>query len=226
LLRPSRDQLFEIDRRLHAEHGTRSLGNKPDPLDELVFIQLSIRTRQGAYQGGYEALAEIVEGDWSHLLHLSEEDLVSTIAGGGMASIKIDRLRNQMARILDRFGTVTLEPLRQMSDEAAEEFLVGLPGVGPKAARCVMMYSLGRKVFPVDSHCRRIMDRVGYLPAGVDRKQAHDVLQDIVPPPIRASLHINLVHHGKSICLPGAPRCEICPIRDLCRTGRGRLRTG
>lgn len=218
--------MFEIDRRLRVEHRTRSLGNKADPLDELVFIQLSIRTREEAYHTGYDALSRAVGGEWGRLLELPEEELVAAIAGAGMGRIKIDRLRNQMARIRDRFGEVSLDPLRQVSDAEAEEFLVSLPGVGPKAARCVMMYSLGRKVFPVDSHCRRIMDRLGYLPAGIDRKKAHDILQEKVPPPLRPSLHINFVHHGKSICVPGTPRCEICPISDLCPTGQKRLEGG
>lgn len=220
--RRSADGLFEIDRRLRVEHGTRALGNKADPLDELVFIQLTIRTREDAYSCGYDALERMVSGDWSRLLTLPEARLVMAITGGGMARIKIARLREQIAAIRTRFGRVSLDPLREMSDRDAEAFLLSLPGVGPKAARCVMMYSLGRELFPVDSHCRRIMDRLGYLPAGVDRKKAHDVLQDFVPPPIRASLHINLVHHGRTICSPGAPRCDICPLRDLCRVGRSR----
>lgn len=187
---------------------------------------MSIRTREDAYKGGYEALAALVGGDWSRLLELPEEELVPAIVGGGMGRIKIDRLREQMGRIRDRFGAVTLEPLHRMRDDEVEDFLTSLPGVGPKAARCVMMYSLGREVFPVDSHCRRVMDRVGYLPAGVDRKAAHDVLQDLVPPPIRYSLHVNLVHHGKEICVPGSPKCERCTIRNLCCVGRRALLGG
>ena len=222
--RQRREQLYEIDRRLRAAHGTRSLGNKADPIDELVFIQLSIRTREDAYKGGYEALAALVGGDWSRLLELPEEEVVTAIVGGGMGRIKIDRLREQMWRIRDRFGAVTLEPLHRMRDDEVEDFLTSLPGVGPKAARCVMMYSLGRDVFPVDSHCRRVMDRLGYLPRGTDRKKAHDVLQPLVPSAIRRSLHINLVHHGKSLCLPRTPRCEMCPVCDLCPTGQRRVR--
>lgn len=214
------ERLFEIDRRLRIAHGTRSLGNKEDPLDELVFIQLSIRTREGAYHGGYEALEAVVGGQWSRLLELPEEELIAAIAGGGMARVKIERLRQQLTQVRERLGEFSLEALREMNDREVEQFLLSLPGVGPKAARCVMMYSLGRSVFPVDSHCRRIMDRLGYLPPGLDRKKAHDVLQDIVPPSIRFSLHVNLVHHGKSTCLPGRPQCDICAIRDLCPTGR------
>jgi endonuclease III len=216
------DLLYEIDRRLRAEHGTRSLGNKPDPLDELVFIQLSIRTREGAYHDGYRGLQELTGGAWDRLLELPMDVIAAAIAGGGMAWVKADRLRRQVAAIREKLEETSLEPLRAMSDKEAEAFLLSLPGVGPKAARCVLMYSLDREAFPVDSHCRRIMDRLGYLPPGVDRKRDHDVLQEIVPGPIRASLHVNFVHHGKSICVSGRPRCEVCPICDLCPTGRNR----
>ena len=209
-------RLLEVDRRLREEYGTRPLGNKPDPLDELIFIQLSIRTREEAYQGGYAALKRLLGGDWGRIPEVPEKELSAMIAGGGMARVKARRLRQQIASIRERFGEVSLEPLRSMTDEEAEAFLIGLPGVGPKAARCVMLYSLGRDVFPVDSHCRRVLGRLDFRPAGLDRKTDHDLLQDLVPPPIRGSLHINLIHHGRTRCLPTRPRCDDCPIGHLC----------
>src|SRR5690606_32237692 len=118
------------------------------------------------------------------------------------------------------FGGVTLEPLKSLTDEDAETFLRSLPGVGPKAARCVLMYSLGRDVFPVDSHCRRVLARLGFVPKKVDRKAANDFLQALVPREIRYNLHVNLVHHGRAVCLPSLPNCGHCPLADLCPTGK------
>jgi endonuclease III len=98
--------------------------------------------------------------------------------------------------------------------------------VGPKVARCVLLYSLDRQVFPVDSHCRRVLGRLGFLPPRVDIKASHDFLQAIVPTEIRRSLHVNLIHHGRQICVPRTPDCGRCALLSLCPTGRlgkGRL---
>lgn len=124
-------------------------------------------------------------------------------------------------RLIKHFGRPTLTPLKKMSDEECERFLTGLPGIGKKAARCVMLYSLDRQVFPVDAHCWRISGRLGWI----NDKQndtnitdsAMDHLQYIIPPALRFSLHVNMVSHGRKICSARAPRCRECVIAAFCQ---------
>jgi endonuclease III len=215
--------LPEVDQRLIAAYGTVPLGNKSDPLDELVYIQLSIRTREGAYSNVYSTLKEMVGADWGRLTQLPDALLLSVLMPGGMAAVKLARLRAQIQRVQAVFGEASLDPLRFMDDAEAEGFLASLPGVGPKAARCVLLYSLDRDVFPVDSHCFRILDRLGFVPQGLDRKRAHDFLQSLVPPKRRLTLHVNMVHHGRALCVPAQPHCGECPLLDLCPTGQARM---
>jgi endonuclease III len=107
-----------------------------------------------------------------------------------------------------------------MSDEEAEAFLLSLPGVGKKVARCVLMYSLGRQVFPVDTHCWRIAQRLGWVrPTQKDKHCAPrdmDRLQSKIPPELRHSLHVNMISLGREICAPTSPRCDECPISAWC----------
>jgi endonuclease III len=210
----------EIHRRLQDTYHSASLGNKKNPLDELIYIQLSIRTREGAYQSIYSSLRRAVGGMWGRLLTVPDEMLLPALEPGGMARVKLERLRGIVATIKARFGRVTLAPLHRMSDTDAETFLLTLPGVGPKAARCVMMYSLGRQVFPVDSHCLRVLRRLGLVPPNIDRKKAHNQVQELVPPSLRHRLHVNLIHHGREVCVSGRPRCSICPLLSICPTGQ------
>lgn len=116
-----------MDRRLCDTYHTAPLGNKADPLDELVFIQLSIRTREGRYSDVYCELDQLVGGRWEVLLQLPRDTVLDVLRSGGMAEVKLGRLTAQIERILATFGSATLDPLRSMSDGEAESFLLSLP---------------------------------------------------------------------------------------------------
>ncbi len=95
-------------------------------------------------------------------------------------------------------------------------YLVSLPGVGPKTARCVLMYSLGRYVLPVDTHVWRVSERLGWVAGGKhpdERRSAE--LEGKIDPSLRYSLHVTMVAHGRKTC--GVhPRCERCVLEPLC----------
>ena len=105
-----------------------------------------------------------------------------------------------------------------MPDAEAEDLLVRLPGFSWKTARCVLLYSLDRDVFPIDSNAFRVLKRAGILPASAvyRRRSLHDALQVAVPSANRRALHVNLVVHGQRTCLPRAPHCAECVARALC----------
>ena len=214
--------LKKVDSILRKAHGTTSLGNLPDPLDELIFIQMTVRTRNKFSSDLYQQLYKKVGGNWEKILTIPRRQLEGMLRPAGMAKIKASRFQQIISVIKKEFGNVSLMPLKSMSNEQAENFLLCLPGVGPKVARCVLLYSLDRKVFPVDTNCRRVMRRLGLLPSGIDDKKSHNFLQALVPPAIRYTLHVNLIHHGNSYCRPQNPLCGICPIIHLCPTGKGK----
>lgn len=205
--------------------GSTPLGNKRNPVDELVFIQLSVRTPERAYQANYRAFRHLVGNRWERLLSTDVERAVAVLRPGGMARVKVERLINAFRILQARFGRVTLAPLRRMSDNDAEVALLALPGVGKKVARCILLYSLGRDVFPVDTHCFRVMERLGVFRPGLAYRQAHDAIQSLVAPSLRRSLHVNLIRHGRSICTPRQPRCPKCVLLVCCPTGQRRMGT-
>lgn len=228
--RDATERLVAIDAALRSVYGgvprgSTPLGNKRNPLDELVFIQLSVRTPEREYESIYRAFRRFVGGRWERLLTANREEAVEVLRRGGMARVKVARLVDTLLRLRERFGRVTLAPLRRMADAEAEEVLLDLPGVGRKVARCVLMYSLDRDVFPVDSHCFRLLDRLGYTTPGRAYRQAHDELQARVPPPVRRSLHVNFIRHGRAVCTPQDPQCPTCVLLPSCPTGRAGIVT-
>jgi DNA (cytosine-5)-methyltransferase 1 len=217
--------LREIARMLGLLHGTPRLGNKDDPVDELVYIILARKTREGAYQQTYDALKARF-GLWDELLDCDRSEVEMLVHSGGLSGKKTQSLFGALGRLREEFGSCTLEPLRSWADDRAEQFLCSLPEISRKSAYCIMMYSLGRQVFPVDTHVGRVLARLGPYRelglslAGLDHKQLQTVLADLIPPNLRYSLHVNLLTHGREVCKSPRPLCERCELRNFCATFR------
>lgn len=202
----------------------RGLGNLKDPLDEAIYIVLSRQTREAAYQKAYAQLRERWP-QWKQLLEVDASDIEPVIAAAGFGRQRAVQLKSMLAIVADecdrrgRPGELTLDWLDEMTDAQAESFLMKLPGVGPKTARCVMHYSLQRDTFAVDTNIRRIFDRLG-LVSDAGGKVNHTLYDLIVPRELRRDLHVNLIHHGREVCRSGKPRCADCPLISFCETGR------
>lgn len=200
--------------------------NLKDPLDELLFIICSTKTEEASYRNTFRALKESFP-TFDEIAVANIESIARAIVSGGLSNQKAKAIRNLLDAVVERFGEPSLERMRSMGTDEAEDFLVSLSGVGKKIARCVLMYSLGRKVFPVDTHCWRIARRLGWVRP--TQKDGHcaprdmDRLQSKIPPKVRFSLHVNMVSLGRVICTVIAPKCEKCPVADWCpRIGVGR----
>lgn len=205
--------------RLALLYGAENLGNKEDPTDELFFLLLSTKTSHRSYLGCYEAIKRRFPS-WEGLLSVDPEDLEEALRPCGLYKYKA-RLILRVARVLKEvFGKVSLDPLKEWSTEEAERFLLGLPGVGPKVAKGVLMYSLGRPVLPVDTHTHRLAYRLGLIdkPRNMrdERGKLHAELESLVPQDCRKVFHVGAVVIGRSHCLPKNPRCSSCPLNDIC----------
>jgi endonuclease III len=97
------------------------------------------------------------------------------------------------------FGACNLTALAGWSDGDALAYLCALPGVGLKTARCVLMYSLGRPVLPVDTHLARLARRLGLVDDGLPYTGLHEELEEIVAPADRYALHVNALTHGRLV---------------------------
>jgi endonuclease III len=186
--------------------------NKKNPLDELIFILLSVTTTEFVYLQTYRTF-KVHFPCYADLLEASIQEISKQIYLGGQFTQKATAIKSIIAILNDRFSRPTLAPLHKMSDEQCEEFLTSLPRVGKKVARFVMLYSLGRKVFPVDTHCRRIAQRLGWIDS---EEFDEDLLQSMIPGELRFSLHVNFISLGREFCTSKAPSCGTCPLKQLC----------
>ena len=212
----------EVTERLVLRFGRPTLGNKRNPFNELLYILLSSKTPPERCQDVYGSLRRAYRKADS-FTEARPEKVARVIGRGGLQNRKARAIVAIARRLKQEFGRVTLAPLERMTNDEAETFLISLPEVGKKTARCVLMYSLDRAVFPVDTHCLRIAQRLMWTPPVVyltDRLA--NSIQDGVPESRRRDLHIGMVLLGRSYCLPKTPRCGECSLHQLCPTGRNR----
>ena len=109
--------------------------------------------------------------------------------------------------------------MRGASTARVRDYLVSLPGVGPKTAACVLAFSLGRPALPVDTHVFRVARRLGFFGERTTADAAHAIMESLVPASIRVRMHVGLIRLGRLVCHPRRPSCEVCPLFDLCPTG-------
>jgi endonuclease-3 len=214
-----------VHRRLRQEQGAFEAKPRLDPLDELILTVLSQNTsdtnRDRAFAGLKARFAT-----WDEVLDSPVEDLADAIRPGGIANVKAERIHRILREIADREGELSLARLKSMSDEEINDYLSSLPGVGPKTVACVLVFSLGRAAFPIDTHVHRIAGRLGWIDRKLPADKAHRTLSPRIPAEIRYDLHIALITHGRTICLARNPRCTDCVLLDLCPAGPEFLSTG
>ena len=194
------------------------LNNKDDPLDELVFIVLSQMTTSPSYERVFDRLKAAMP-DWRSLTRTSAPEVASLIADAGLSGQRAVRLKQIADRLVVDFGEASLAGLADADDDAAQRYLTSLPGVGVKTAKCVMMYSLGRQVLPVDTHTARVATRLGLVATGSAAAVDRD-LSAVVRPALRFDFHVNAVAHGRAVCRAVKPRCDDCVLSSLCPVGR------
>ncbi|MBI4836474.1 MAG: endonuclease III [Candidatus Abawacabacteria bacterium] len=98
---------------------------------------------------------------------------------------------------------------------ATREALEALPGVGRKTANVVLANAFGIPAFAVDTHVFRVTRRLE-LSNGKNPLQVEKDITALLPDTIWTAAHHYFIFHGREICVALKPKCEICPVKDLC----------
>lgn len=204
----------EIELRLRKRHGEP---HKPrrDPLDELVLTILSQNTNDANRDRAWEELRSRF-GSWAEVLEADRGELEDAIRVAGLAGQKGAAIHGVLETLDEERGELSLDHLEDMDDAEAMAYLRAFRGVGTKTAACVLCFALRRAVLPVDTHVRRVSERLGLIPEGTGSAKAHRILERTVPPELRFPLHLLLIRHGRATCTARAPECGACVLEDLC----------
>jgi endonuclease-3 len=184
-------------------------------MEELVSCILSQHTADANSFPAFTRLRETYP-DWQDIVTAGPTKIAETIRNAGLANQKAKSIIGCLNAIHQRTGDYSLEILRNMPTLEARQWLMDLPGVGPKTASIVLCFSFGRETIPVDTHVFRVSKRLGLIPESDDEKKAHDTLLKVVPKDLAFRFHVTFIQHGRTICRAPLPQCEACPITDLC----------
>jgi len=219
------ERIRRIAALLEKAYGRPEFSRTHSPLDELILTILSQNTSSVNYGRAFAGLRERF-GSWDEVRLADESEIEDAIRMGGLARIKAGRIKRVLNDIRSLRGETNLDFIAEMPDEEARAFLMRFGGVGLKTASCVLMFSLGRPVFPVDTHVHRIARRLGLIGSSVSAEAAHDILREMIPDELVYSLHVNLVTHGRRVCKAQNPKCGECVLLILCPYGHARMSPG
>ena len=184
-----------------------------DPLSELILTVLSQNT---ADTNSGRAFVQLLRRypTWDSVADAPPDEVVSTIQFGGLAQQKAPRIQAILRAVRERSPTWDLRFLEEMPLEDARSWLRALPGVGPKTAACVLLFSLGRPALPVDTHVERVSKRLALIPEKATPEQAHELLERLVEPESYYTFHMLLIKHGRRTCIARRPACHRCPLTE------------
>jgi endonuclease-3 len=211
-----RRRLRAIAARLSRAYGGPPAPRHLPPIDELVLTILSQNTSDVNRDRAYADLRRAYPS-WTAVAKAPARSIAKAIRRGGLALTKAPRIKATLRSLAGRGVPLDdRDALAELPDLELWELLLGLPGVGPKTAACVLLFSLDRPHFPVDTHVHRVAIRLGLVPERASAVQAQAALQAAAPPELVYDLHMGLIRHGREVCVARRPFCSQCVLRDLC----------
>lgn len=208
-------RLRTLARSLERTYGPFAIEPRGDAVDQLVQTILSQATNDRNSERAFARLKAALP-TWDEALAAEPARIEEAIRSAGLARQKTRAIRAALETLRAGPRGLSLEGLEALPVGEAMAELEALPGVGPKTAACVLLFGFGRPAMPVDTHVHRLSLRLGLVPPRTSAVETQRVLQALCPPEAVLSLHVGLIRHGRAVCTARAPRCEGCPLRDLC----------
>lgn len=210
-----KSKIERIDQRLLEAYGEPQKKLRREVLDELVLTILSQNTTDTNSHRAFQNLTERFR-NWEEVRKAPLASLERAIRVGGLSEIKSARIKAILEQVKNGNGSYDLSFLKKWKTEKVFSYLTSFEGVGDKTAACVLLFSLGRPVMPVDTHILRVSKRLGLIEENDNATSAQEKLNRLVPGNMIYRFHLNVIKHGRSICKAQNPRCEVCFLRRNC----------
>lgn len=204
-----------VHERLLQLYGEPVWRNPLPPLDELVSTILSQNTNDNNRDAAFATLKSRFP-TWEEVRDAPVEEIMQAIRTAGLANQKAPRIKKVLQQITQQVGELDLTFLKDKTVDEAREWLLKFKGVGPKTAAIVLLFSLDKPAFPVDTHIYRVAGRLGLRPSKMSVEKAHTWLERCFPPETYYAAHLNIIRLGREICKACTPDCPNCPLNHIC----------
>jgi endonuclease III len=204
---PIEERAPEIVRRLIAAypHATVAL-TASSPLEMLVATILSAQCTDERVNMVTATLFKKYRTPEDYL-KVPESELAADIKPTGFFNQKTRSIRGACQRMVEAYGGKVPDTMEE---------LVTLPGVARKTANIVLGNSFGTVVgIAVDTHVRRVSQRLGFT-ANKDPDKVEQDLMRVLPKQQWFPFTYKLIDHGRAVCVARKPKCDVCPVNDLC----------
>lgn len=143
------------------------------------------------------------------------EELQNDIRSLGLFRNKAKNIQKLSKMIIDEYD-------REVPKEREE--LMKLPGVGRKTANVVMSVAFGEPAIAVDTHVERVSKRLGICRWKDSVLEVEKTLMKKIPMEEWSVTHHRLIFFGRYHCKAQNPQCDVCPLLEVCREGKKRMK--
>jgi endonuclease III len=177
----------------------------PNAFRILISCLLSLRTKDETTDKISKELFKIADTP-AEIAKMPTKKLEKIIFSTGHYHKKAATLKSVSKELINRFNS-------QVPD--SKEELMSIKGIGPKTANIVLNFAFNKQVLPIDTHCHRIPNRLGWVNTKKPEETEKE-LEKILPKKYWMEFNGIFVLFGRTICVPISPKCSICPIKSYC----------
>jgi endonuclease-3 len=208
-------QIYELLRKAYKELNEEEFiayyvcKRSGDIFKTLIATILSQNSTDKSAMIAYKNLEEKIGIEPKLLLNAKMEDIIS--------AIRICGLSNSKARYIRNAAKAFLEYKLEFKDcNTFRNFLLSIEGIGYKTADVVLVTCLKCKAFPVDTHIKRVITRLGILGESPSYKDISNYFLGFLESEDLLNLHHLLIHHGRRTCKARKPLCNSCVLKNCC----------
>lgn len=188
-----------------------------DPFETLIVTIISQNTADRNTARAFKTLSKQFEITPEVLANAETSQIEDCLRVGGLYKNKARTVKHVSQIILEKFHG-SLQPILSLPLEEARKALIQLPGIGPKTADVVLLFSAKQPTIPVDTHVNRVAKRLGFAPANGSYENVRESLQTLYDPRDYLAVHVLLIAHGRRFCTARHPLCYECPVNMCCPT--------
>jgi endonuclease-3 len=188
---------------------------KRDPFETLIVTIVSQNTADRNTARAFERLSNRFEIKPEVLAKAETSQIEESLKTAGLYRNKAKTVK-QVSRIILKDFHGSLQPILSLPLEEARKAFIQMPGIGPKTADVVLLFSTGQPTIPVDTHVNRVTKRLGFAPANGDYETIRMSLQSLYDSRDYLAIHVLLIAHGRRYCKARRPLCKQCPVNMHC----------